>query len=129
MNIWEKITKPVDKVLDSNAFKAVMPVQALGQEAVRFGTGLAGMNAGRGITPSTQYAIGGATGTALGAGSAMMGPSPAPGATSTPTPAPSSQWENHAPQRRHTSDDSAEISQTYHKKYPSPGLQFPTMRR
>lgn len=127
MSLWDEITKPVNKVLDSSAFKAVLPVQAIGQEAVKFGSGLTGINGGRGLNPADQYTIGAGTGAVLGAGSALAGsgaPSGA-GAGAPPSASPgASSWESHAPVNRHTSDDSDQIAQYYHKKYPDVPAPF-----
>jgi len=78
MSWWDSLTHPINQALNSNVFKAAFPVQALGQEAVKFGSGLAGMNHGH------QYAIGGGTGGAIAGGSALMGGGAGAGGGMTP---------------------------------------------
>lgn len=112
-NFLKKITKPIDKALDSDVFKAVMPVQALAQGAVKLGSGAMGVNNGRGFTPSEQLAIGAGGGSAIAGGAALLGGGPA----ATPAAAPeagASPWEGHAmPGRFDAGDD--QLAQ-YHKK-------------
>lgn len=73
MSWWDNLTHPINDALNSNVFKGLFPVQALGQEAVKFGSGLTGMNHGNGLNPADQYAIGAGTGGALAGGSALFG--------------------------------------------------------
>ncbi len=142
MSFWNTITKPVNKVLDSTAFKVAMPVQALGQAAVKGVSGLAGINNGRGLAPADQYAIGAGTGAAIAGGAALAGgsaaPATAPAAGGTaPATAPASAssgtsgWENHASPMRYASQALASGGEAYtssQKKQPQQGqAQLPPM--
>lgn len=73
MSWWSDLTNPINKALNSNTFKAIFPVQALAQGLTQKVSGLGGINNGRGLNPSDQYAIGGGVGSILGGGSALMG--------------------------------------------------------
>src|SRR5690348_1328522 len=73
MSVWGTITDPINRVLNSNYFKAVFPVQALAQGLVQGGTKLAHIGGSNGLSPANQCAIGAGGGSLLGGGAALMG--------------------------------------------------------
>lgn len=61
MSFWD----PINKILNSNLFKAMFPVQAIAQGATKAFTGL---------DPAQQYATGGTVGSGIAGLHALMGP-------------------------------------------------------
>lgn len=64
MSWWNDFTHPINKALNSSAFKVIFPVQALAQGATKVVTGM---------EPANQYAAGAAGGSALAGLGALMG--------------------------------------------------------
>lgn len=73
MSWWDDLTGSINKGLDSKAFKAVFPVQAIAQGLTQGATKLAGIGGKQGLTPANQYALGAAGGSGLAGGAALFG--------------------------------------------------------